>query len=96
MLESFPGARGESGHLSHLNLFQQIGQSFPAAMLQAHADFVKYCTFFNLCADAVQAEPQLLEQLQVCLFNYFLVDILQPRLLSENPVTKRTALQYAE
>ena len=96
VLESFPGARGESTHLSHLNLWQQIGQGFPPAMLGAHAEFVKYCTFFNLCADAVSAEHALLEQLQVCLFNYFLVDILQPRLLSENIVTKRTALQYAE
>ena len=56
-METFPGARGEGAHLGHLNLCLQIGQGLPEAMGRAHGEFVKYCTFFNLCADAVQAEP---------------------------------------
>jgi hypothetical protein len=38
----------------------------------------------------------LVQQLAVCLFNQFLIDILQERLLSDDIMTQRTALQYLE
>ena len=34
--------------------------------------------------------------MQVSLFNYFLIDIMQKRLLHDSSLTKRTALQYFE
>ena len=65
-------------------------------MIRAHRDFVKYCCYLNLVAETVQSEQKLSKQLQVCLFNYFLIDIMQRRLLSENLAMRRTCLQYIE
>lgn len=45
-------------------------------MINAHREFVKYCCFLNLVAQTVQMETKLSNQIQVCLFNYFLIDIL--------------------
>lgn len=56
-------------------------------MIKAHCEFVKYCCFFNLVVETVQVEPKLAKQLQVGLFNYFLIDLVQERLLC-NKVAK--------
>ena len=53
----------EQQYLSNLNLHQQISQQFPEPMLKAHREFIMYCVFLNLCADAVSAERELIEQL---------------------------------
>lgn len=53
-------------------------------MVKAHIEFVKFCAFLNMCADTVQVEPVLVQQLAVCLFNQFLIDILQERFLSDD------------
>lgn len=60
-------------------------------MVAAHEEFVKYCCFINLVAETVQFEPKLIRQLHVCLFNNFLVDCLQARLLAQDLEVKRTA-----
>ena len=65
-------------------------------MVQSHCEFVKYCCYFNLICETLQVEPKLSKQLQVCVFNYFLIDIMQARLLEDNIMKKRTALQYIE
>ena len=65
-------------------------------MVQAHCEFVKYCCFLNLVAETMQVEPKISKQLQVCFFNYFLIEILQSRILHQNIVVRRTALQYME
>ena len=65
-------------------------------MVRAHREFVKYCCFLNLVAETVQSEQKLSKQLQVCFFNYFLIDIIQGRLLSDDLPKRRTCLQYIE
>ena len=82
--------------LRHLNLLEQIKQSFGKEMVQAHCEFVKYCSFFNLVAETVQMDSKIGLQLNVCLFNNFLVDILQGRILDSDTLRRRTALQYFE
>jgi len=48
----FPADNGWK-HMHKLNLMEQIGQGFSNDYLHAHADFVKFCTFFNLILDTV-------------------------------------------
>jgi hypothetical protein len=80
--------------MQSINLFEQLEQSNTDQTIKVHISFVRFCVFLNLCADTVQAEPKLLEQLSICFFNQFLIDILQERLLSDSVLTQRTALQY--
>ena len=93
--EMYPTADQEQNY-HHLNLMQQVTQGFGKEMVEAHCEFVKFCCYFNLICETLQVEPKLSKQLQVCLFNYFLIDIMQARLLDENIVKRRTALQYIE
>ena len=65
-------------------------------MVESHSEFVKYCCYLNLICETLQVEPKLSKQLQVCVFNYFLIDIMQARLLDEDMDKRRTALQYLE
>lgn len=95
MSDLYPTAEQEACY-HNLDLMTQIKQSFSLEMIRAHCEFVKYACFLNLVAETLQVEPKLSNQLQVCLFNYFLIDIMQPRLLSNDMAKQRTALQYFE
>ena len=56
--EKYPTADQEPV-FRHLNLMNQITQGFEKNMIKAHCEFVKYCCFFNLIAEALQVEPKL-------------------------------------
>ena len=57
VMELFPRADEES-ESHHLNLSEQIEQSFPN-LVSAHAEFVKYTCFINLIAETIQVEPKM-------------------------------------